>query len=94
MSKAFSRVWHKGLISEHLPMTSVHLWNSISRLLSDFSIAALVGGHCSLKRINSGVPQGSVLSQRPTKVLVSKERSKARSQSLFLLPISKYYCQH
>ncbi len=33
----------------------------ISSFLSDHSIAAVVDGHCSLS-VNSGVPQGSVLS--------------------------------
>src|SRR6201990_2322059 len=64
ISKAFNRVWHKALISK-LPSFGIH--PSLCGLLSDFlsgrSIAAVVDGHCSsYKSINSGVPQGSVLS--------------------------------
>ena len=64
ISKAFDRVWHKALISK-LPSYGFYpsLCNFISSFLSDRSIAAVVDGHCSsLKSINSGVPQGSVLS--------------------------------
>ncbi|KAL7629919.1 UNVERIFIED_CONTAM: hypothetical protein RMT77_019962 [Armadillidium vulgare] len=64
ISKAFDRVWHKALISK-LPSFGIYL--SLCDLLSDFlsgrSIAAVVDGHrSSFKSINSGVPQGSVLS--------------------------------
>ncbi len=64
MSKAFERVWHKYLLSK-LPSYGFHpsLCTFISSFLSDRSISAVVDGHCSSpKSINSGVPQGSVLS--------------------------------
>ncbi|KAL7641293.1 UNVERIFIED_CONTAM: hypothetical protein RMT77_008431 [Armadillidium vulgare] len=64
ISKAFDRVWHKALISK---LPSFGIYPSLCDLLSDFlsgrSIAAVVDGHrSSYKSINSGVPQGSVLS--------------------------------
>ncbi|KAL7632739.1 UNVERIFIED_CONTAM: hypothetical protein RMT77_016940 [Armadillidium vulgare] len=64
ISKAFDRVWHKALISK---LPSFGIYPSLCDLLSDFlsgrSIAAVVDGHrSSFKSINSGVPQGSVLS--------------------------------
>jgi hypothetical protein len=64
ISKAFDRVWHKSLISK---LPSFGIYPSLCNLLSDFlsgrSIAAVVDGHrSSFKPINSGVPQGSVLS--------------------------------
>ncbi len=64
MSKAFDRVWHKSLISK-LPSYGFFpsLCTLISSFLSDSSISAVVDGHCSTSiTINSGVPQGSVLS--------------------------------
>ena len=64
ISKAFDRVWHKALISK-LPSFGIYpsLCNLISDFLSGRSIAAVVDGHrSSFKSINSGVPQGSVLS--------------------------------
>ena len=64
ISKAFDRVWHKSLISK-LPSYGFYpsLCSFISNFLSNRSIAAVVDGHCSSPRpINSGVPQGSVLS--------------------------------
>ena len=64
ISKAFDKVWHKALIYK-LPSFSLYpsLCFFISNFLSDCSIAAVVDGHCSSsKPINSGVPQGSVLS--------------------------------
>ena len=64
ISKAFDRVWHKSLISK-LPSYGFYpsLCTFISSFLSDRSIAVVVDGHCSSsKPINSGVPQGSVLS--------------------------------
>merc|ERR1712035_293843 len=64
ISKAFDRVWHKSLISK-LPSYGIYpsLCSFISSFLSDRSIAVVVDGHCSSpKPINSGVPQGSVLS--------------------------------
>ncbi len=62
ISKAFNRAWHKGLLSK-LPSFGFHpyLCILISSFLSNRSIAAVVGSHCSPKTINSGVPQGSVL---------------------------------
>ena len=64
ISKAFDRVWHKSLISK-LPSFGFYpsLCTFILSFLSNRSIAATVDGHCSSpKSINSGVPQGSVLS--------------------------------
>ncbi len=64
ISKAFDRVWHKALLSK---LPSYGLYPALCSFLSSFlavrSIAALVDCHCSTsKPINSGVPQGSVLS--------------------------------
>ncbi len=64
ISKAFDRVWHKALISK-APSYGFYpaLCSFLSSFLSGRSIAAVVDGHCSSpKPINSGVPQGSVLS--------------------------------
>ena len=64
ISKAFDRVWHKALLNK-LPSYGFYpsLCSFISSFLSDRSISAVVDGHCSSpKSINSGVPQGSVLS--------------------------------
>ena len=64
ISKAFDRVWHKALLSK-LPSYGFYpaLCSFLSSFLSGRSIAAVVDGHCSTpKPINSGVPQGSVLS--------------------------------
>ena len=64
ISKAFDRVWHKALVSK-LPSFGFYpsLCSFISSFLSDRSIAVVVDGHSSSpKSINSGVPQGSVLS--------------------------------
>src|ERR1700755_465330 len=64
ISKAFDRAWHKALIFK---LPSFGIYPSLCDLLSDFlsgrSIAAVVDSHrSSYKSINSGVPQGSVLS--------------------------------
>ena len=64
ISKAFDRVWHKGLLAK-LPMFGLHhtLIKWISCFLSDRSIAIRVDGYLSNSHsINSGVPQGSVIS--------------------------------
>src|SRR6201990_1347100 len=64
IAKAFDRVWHKALISK-LPSFGIYpsLCDPLSDFLSGRSIAAVVDGHrSSFKSINSGVPQGSVLS--------------------------------
>ncbi len=63
ISKAFDRVWHKSLLSK-LPSYGFYpsLCVFISSFLSGRSISAVVDCYCSkLKSINSGVPQGSVL---------------------------------
>ena len=63
ISKAFGRVWHKGLLAK-LPMFGLHhtLINWIGSFLSDRSIAVRVGGFLSnLHSINAGVPQGSFI---------------------------------
>ncbi len=64
ISRAFDRVWHKALLSK-LPTYGFYpaLCSFLSSFLSGRSIAAVVEGHCATpKPINSGVPQGSVLS--------------------------------
>ncbi len=64
ISKAFDRVWHKALLSK-LPSYRFYfaLCSFLSNFLSGRTVAAVVDGHCSTpKPINSGVPQGSVLS--------------------------------
>ena len=63
-SKAFDCIWHKGLLAK-LPMFGLHhtLINWISSVLSDRSIAIRVDGYLSNPHsINSGLPQGSVIS--------------------------------
>ncbi len=60
----FDRVWHKALLSK-LPSYGLYpaLCSFLPSFLSGRSIAAVVDGHCSTpKPINSGVPQGYVLS--------------------------------
>ena len=64
ISKAFDRVWDKGLIAK-LPMFDLHLtlitW--IASFLSGRSIVIRVDGFLSKPHsINSGVPQGSAIS--------------------------------
>ncbi len=64
LSKAFDRVWHKSLLSE-LPSFGFYpsLSSFITSFLSGHSVSTVLDGHCfSLKSINSGFPQGSVLS--------------------------------
>ena len=61
ISKAFDRVWHKGLLAK-LPMFGFHhtLLKWIGSFLYDRSIAVRVDGFLShLHSINAGVPQGS-----------------------------------
>ena len=70
ISKAFDRVWHKALISK-LPSYGIYpsLCAFLQNFLSGRSIAAAVDGSSSESYpINSGVPQGSVLS--PTLFLI------------------------
>ena len=64
ISKAFDCVWHKGLLAK-LPMFDLHhtfiTW--IASFLADRSIAISADGFLSKPHsINSGVPQGSVIS--------------------------------
>ena len=64
ISKAFDRVWHKGLLAK-LSMLSLHqaLVKRIGSFLSDRSIAVRLDGFLSnLHSIDAGVPQGSVIS--------------------------------
>ena len=64
ISKAFDRIWHKGPLAK-LPMFGLHhtLIKWISSFLYDRSIAIRVDGYLSNPHsINSGVPQGSVIS--------------------------------
>ncbi len=63
ISKAFDRVWHKSLLSKLCPYGSISLCTFISSFLSGHPISAVVDGYCSKPiSINSGAPQGSVLS--------------------------------
>ena len=64
ISKAFDSVWPKFSISKlSFYRFYPYLCNFMSSFLSDHSIDDIVDGHCySLKTINSGVPQSSVLS--------------------------------
>ncbi len=64
ISKAFDTVWHKALLSKP---PSHGFYPTLCSFLSSFllgrSIVAVINDHCSaFKPINSGVPQGSVLS--------------------------------
>ena len=64
ISKAFDRVWHKSLLAK-LPMFGLHhtLIKWVGSFLSDRLIAVRVDGFLSsLRSINAGVPQGSVIS--------------------------------
>ena len=64
ISKAFDRVWHSKLLSK-LPSFGIppNLCTLIKSFLTDRSISVRVDGHTSPSApINSGVPQGSVLS--------------------------------
>ncbi len=70
ISKAFDRVRHNTLFS-YLPSFAFYpsLCSYLSSFLSGRSISTVIDGHCSShKPINSGVPQGSVLS--PTLLLL------------------------
>ena len=63
ISKAFDRVWHKGLLAK-LPIFGLNqtLINWIGSFPSDRSIAVRVDGFLSNPHsINAGVPQGSVI---------------------------------
>jgi len=64
ISKAFDRVWHKGLLAK-LPIFGLQptLITWITNCLSGRSIAIRTDGFLSRPHsINSGVPQGSVIS--------------------------------
>ena len=64
ISKAFDRVWHKGLLAK-LPIFGLHhaLIKWIGSFLSDGSIVVRVDSFLSnLHSINAGAPQGSVIS--------------------------------
>ena len=64
ISKAFDHVWHKGLLAK-LPKFGLHnnLITWIASFLSDRSITIRIDGFLSEPQsINSGVPQGSVIS--------------------------------
>ncbi len=64
MSKAFDRVWHKSLLSKlHSFGFYPSLCIYISSFLSGQSISVIVDSHSSTpKPVNSGIPQGSLLS--------------------------------
>ena len=73
ISKAFDRVWHKSLPAKQ-PMFGLHHTHItlISSFLSDRSIAIRVDGYLSKTHsINSGVPQGSVISSVLAPVAIS-----------------------
>ena len=62
ISKAFDRIWHASLLSK---LPSYGFPPSLCLLMSSFSnrsISAVVDGATSSFSVNSGVPQGSVLS--------------------------------
>ena len=64
ISKAFDRVWHQALISK---VKSYGVGNTFIRWLSDFlcnrSIRVVIDGiNSNLYPVNSGVPEGSVIS--------------------------------
>ena len=64
ISKALDRVWHASLISK-LPFNSIPdglcIW--ISNFLTERSIRVVLDGYSSnLKNVDTGIPQGSVLS--------------------------------
>jgi len=63
MSKAFDRVWHKGLLFKlHELGIRVPLLNWFNSYLSDRHQRVVLDGQCSKRlEIKAGVPQGSVL---------------------------------
>ncbi len=73
ISKTFDRVWHKALLSKLLSYGFyLSLCSFTFSLFSDRSISAVVDGQCSSpKPINSGVPQGSILSPTLFLLLIS-----------------------
>src|SRR5678815_5376875 len=69
ISKAFDRIWHASLLSKLLSFGfPPSLCLLMSSFLSSHSISAVVDGATSSFSVNSGVPQGSVLS--PTLFLI------------------------
>lgn len=70
ISKAFDRVWHEALVSKLIAFgVGSHFSRFISSFLKDRTIRVVIDGVFSDEfRINSGVPQGSVLS--PTLFLI------------------------
>ena len=91
ISKAFDSVWHKGLLAK-LPMFGLHhtLFTWISSFLSDRSIAIMVDGYLSKPHfINSGVPQGSVIS--PVQfILFINDLLSSTSSSILSFPDDSY----
>jgi hypothetical protein len=70
ISRAFDRVWHKGLLTK---LMSLGIGGQLYRWLRDFlsgrSIRVVLNGQVSsTAKINAGVPQGSILG--PTLFLV------------------------
>ncbi len=67
ISKAFDRVWHKGLIYKLQVLgISGHLLNWFSSYLSERKQRVVLPGvHSSLNVIKAGVPQGSILGPLP-----------------------------
>ena len=63
ISKAFDRVWHKGLIFKlKQPRVRGSLLNWISNYLSNREHRVIVGqSYSDVKHVNAGVPQGSIL---------------------------------
>ena len=93
ISKAFDCVWHKGLLAR-LPMFGLHhtLITWISSFLSDRSIALWVDGYLSKPHsINSGVPQGSVISP-VLLILFANDLLSSASSSTFSFVDDTYLC--
>ena len=63
ISKAFSRVWHAGLLHKLKSYgNSGQIFGLISSFLSNRRLRVVLDGKCSLEySVNAGVPHGSIL---------------------------------